>query len=37
MILILAIATCLLRFLCGLFAASLFFTIVYATFKAFQK
>lgn len=37
MIVLLAIATFLLRFLCGLFAASLFFTLIYATFKAFQK
>lgn len=37
MIVLLAFLTFLLRFLCGIFAASLFSTLVYATFKAFQK
>jgi len=37
MTLILAFATFLLRFFVGIFAASLFFTILIATFKAFQK
>jgi len=37
MTLILAFATFLLRFLVGLFAASVFFALIIATFKAFQK